>query len=256
MPLSSASNHVNARRAHHRAAAANHGFTLIELLTVIAIIGILAAIIVPTVAKVRSSAHNATCLSNLRQIGVAVILYANDNKQIFPPASDADSNSLSSTLRPYMGAGKTVNNTNSNSEAFICPARGVVPEDSNNFLRSSYSAHLLLFPSIHDSPNAPRYRTNTITRPSEIIMIGDATQQTSGSAYSNLWSVGEMYVEGSAPTAENFIVVNNAQDVDPLDGKSNFRYRHNGHVNVVFIDGHAGSFDKGTIKRRNIAIGY
>lgn len=61
-----------------------HAFTLIELLTVIAIIGILAAIIIPIVGKVRQAARATTCLSNLRQMGVAVAAYRADNKG-FPP---------------------------------------------------------------------------------------------------------------------------------------------------------------------------
>jgi prepilin-type N-terminal cleavage/methylation domain-containing protein/prepilin-type processing-associated H-X9-DG protein len=59
-------------------------FTLIELLTVIAIIGILAAILIPTVGRVRSSARTSQCASNLRQIGSATLLYANDNRGAFP----------------------------------------------------------------------------------------------------------------------------------------------------------------------------
>ena len=59
-------------------------FTLIELLTVIAIIGILAAILIPTVGKVRSTAQSARCISNLRQIGQQIQAFANDSKGNLP----------------------------------------------------------------------------------------------------------------------------------------------------------------------------
>ncbi|WP_043587322.1 type II secretion system protein [Geminisphaera colitermitum] len=55
-------------------------FTLIELLTVIAIIGILSAIILPVTGKVRQSARTASCQSNMRQIALAIILYANEQR--------------------------------------------------------------------------------------------------------------------------------------------------------------------------------
>lgn len=59
-------------RVSVRRSAPRQAFTLIELLTVIAIIGILAAIIIPTVGKVRDSAKKAQCVSNLKQIGMTI----------------------------------------------------------------------------------------------------------------------------------------------------------------------------------------
>jgi prepilin-type N-terminal cleavage/methylation domain-containing protein len=70
-------------------------FTLIELLVVIAIIALLAAILFPVFAKAREQARKATCLSNLRQIGVAVSLYASDYDGGYPNTDD-----------PYLWVGK------------------------------------------------------------------------------------------------------------------------------------------------------
>ncbi len=71
-----------------------YGFTLIELLTVIAIIGILAAILIPVVANVRTSARAAQCTSNLRQIGMATFLYLGDNNDRFFPRQGSRHNLL------------------------------------------------------------------------------------------------------------------------------------------------------------------
>ena len=60
-------------------------FTLIELLVVIAIIAILAAMLLPALSAARARARNAACVSNCKQIGLALELYRNDNKDYLPP---------------------------------------------------------------------------------------------------------------------------------------------------------------------------
>ncbi|MDR1279663.1 MAG: prepilin-type N-terminal cleavage/methylation domain-containing protein [Opitutaceae bacterium] len=93
----------------------NHAFTLVELLTVIAIIGILAAIIIPTAGKVRETAKKAACASNVRQTGMALLLFADENKGFGPRGNAISKISVGGAyynfgeLLPYLGFARPAN---------------------------------------------------------------------------------------------------------------------------------------------------
>jgi len=110
-------------------------FTLIELLTVIAIIGVLAAVLFPALAKAREAAHSSKCSANLHQVGIAIQTYVSDNKGSLPATGffgiasyySRDQRNFQNSLLSYLSlpAATTWSTSSltamSHSEIFDCP---------------------------------------------------------------------------------------------------------------------------------------
>jgi prepilin-type N-terminal cleavage/methylation domain-containing protein len=115
------------RPAFHFTAARERAFTLIELLVVIAIIGVLAALLLPLLNRSKAKARNLVCVNQLRQLGVATRLYAEDNDSHLPTAERLPSLPLSlyqtlpricDVLGPYVGGTANTNGVT----VFKCPS--------------------------------------------------------------------------------------------------------------------------------------
>lgn len=149
-----------------------HGFTLIELLVVIAIIAILAAILFPVFAKAREKARQSSCLSNLKQLGLAELQYEQDydgctGSYYSTPADGASQWSWIDQLAPYC----------KNVQIFECPSttlryRAVAAGHHLGSYGVNISAHNTLSMAGRDYLYCYR-NTVSLQYPAETILLGD-----------------------------------------------------------------------------------
>ncbi len=192
------------------------GFTLIELLVVIAIIAILAAILFPVFAKAREKAKQTACLSNCKQMGLAVMMYASDYDDFYP--------ALALTLStPFTYNGFTHRNMlwymaiepyHKNVQIFNCPSaditwRGQYTGDTR------YGANAI----ITRYANYPlACNVSEIEYPAETLIIAESdwTHSTADYGWSNSYFLSiPFHVSRFIPA------------------------RHNGGANIIMCDGHA-----------------
>ncbi len=237
------------------------GFTLIELLVVIAIIAILAAILFPVFAQARDKARSAQCLSNTKQIGLALLQYAQDYDETFPPSRFANvtdsggrNTPWSVSIFPYV----------KNVGVFRCPS----DPTRGNRGRQAWCPNGMVGPSNRDDqsrsmvpvawvgggagPNpggimAPNWGAAMadVSSPAGTVMVVErfesATVCQEGSAHYH--GTGDFWQGSARPSIQANV---NVQIVDPVailrgvGGGTDFtgRYHQTG-FNVLFCDGHS-----------------
>jgi len=166
------------------------GFTLIELLVVIAIIAILAAILFPVFARAREKARQSACLSNCKQLGLAVMQYVQDYDGCYP---DAASTGLWDYTVGYIGGpfiseyairiwadqahttpygmGKTLNPYVKNMQIFVCPSDPKVDRWTAGWARGSYYMRHAI-DAYAFSVRMP-VAESVIKRPAQLVMAGE-----------------------------------------------------------------------------------
>ena len=109
----------------------SHAFTLIELLVVVSIIALLIAILMPALRKAKVASNRAVCASNLRQLVISQVVYANDNQDYLPP----NAGSLQASLLPgYMGMRRAYGPGLMVMQGYIPPEVLYSPEDKRQLV--------------------------------------------------------------------------------------------------------------------------
>ena len=187
-------------------------FTLIELLVVIAIIGVLMAVLLPALTKVRTTARQVQCMSNLKDIGVAFYLYLDDHNETFPPGGGYDSGRVNRSWEEYLYPSYI-----DNRDVFICHTPEIIAGmlGSVTYKENFYGYNGFLGGG--NIPEGPRRLAN-VTKPSTTIVCADARRGSGGPAP----AIG--------------------------DGDFSISYRHSNGSNILFVSGAAQWFRKSVIQ--------
>ena len=221
-------------------------FTLIELLIVIAIIAILASMLLPALNKAREKGRTATCVSLVKGLGLANILYGNDFGGWSVPVSYGAIGSQTgydrvAPFRSYLGLNPDISSTRRVPQKFICPKanfsllEGSVAGSAGFLLDKSFGLNYTSAPNTGGSLLFRGFKLNAVKRPSDKIQFAD------GLDYQLHWSY-----------RDDYITVLNADESGPAGTVygSGYRiaYRHELMVNIVYWDGHASTTQSGPIR--------